>query len=77
MKPCKFNVGDEADLSHTWDRSERPVNRMGRCLVVSIERGVSESGWLVKLRSLDRKDRAELILDSNWPTKVDQQMELG
>ena len=64
FKPCKYKVGDEVDM-RDWDSSERPVNRMGRCVVISIKRGVCESGHLVTVRSL-RGDMAEMTVDQNW-----------
>ncbi len=70
MSTCKYNVGDEVDMK-PWDRSERPVNRMGVCIVVRTERVRNcESGWMITVRSLDRRDRAEMRVDSNWPDCV-------
>lgn len=56
-------VGDAVSLDR-WDKTERPVNRMGNCTVTKVERVRNcESGWMV---TVENPQGRTITLDSNW-----------
>lgn len=65
MTACRYKIGDEVDL-HKWDCTVRPPERLHFCVVIGIRRDRCETGWMIKVRSLDRADHREHELDSNW-----------
>lgn len=66
IKPCQFEVGEKVSMVD-WDSYERPINRLGQCVVKFIARDRCESGWMVTVENLNG-DRH--TLDSHWPQKI-------
>ncbi len=74
MSACKYKPGDIVSLE-CWDKYERPVNRLGLCEVVSITPARCESGWMMKVRSLEKGTIYD-SLDQNWLTPIPETMEV-
>jgi hypothetical protein len=61
----KFCVGDVVDLTR-WDRSERPTNRLGQCVITAMRRAQCESGWLCDVQSITYPGTINSGLDQHW-----------
>ncbi len=63
MTQPRFQTNDRVSLER-WDRSNPPYDLvMGECVVVSVSRKCSESGWMVVLRNSAGR---RIELDQNW-----------
>lgn len=61
MKPM-FKAGDHVSAKR-WDKTSGPSLRMGECVVVTVAKARSESGYMVAIKNA----RGEMMsLDANW-----------
>lgn len=61
MAEPKFKIGDEV-VCPNYDKSERPINRVGRAKVEKVFKNAhSESGVVIRARS-----------ENGWPIDLDQ-----
>lgn len=65
-----FTVGEKVSLK-LWDKYERPVNRMGDCVITNIKNARCESGVMVTVKSADGSSRD---LDSNWLAPIERDL---
>lgn len=63
--PQEFAIDDIVDLTK-WDRSERPINRLGQCRITKMRQARSESGWLCDVESIAYTGRKHFGLDQHW-----------